>query len=303
MPAFNEILTVGDGNFTAFTTRPHITDDIIVEILTSSQAGSGIVSTTIGNGIAIKGVGGTGIGVRGESDVGFGFLAGRDPVFHEAAGVYGESAQAGVFGNSNSADGTGLHGRGGGAGGFGVRGEISGNGAAAIRGQVFGSGNALAGQFDGNVEVTGNLTMRGGGDVILGDCAEEFECVVEGGAAERGDVMVLDDFGAISPCSKAYDTRAVGVVSGAGPFRPAIILDRVEDAANRAPIALIGKVCCNVDADFAPIRVGDLLTSSPTVGHAMKAADPQAAFGAVIGKAIEPMDEGRGQIRILVTLQ
>lgn len=115
--------------------------------------------------------------------------------------------------------------------------------------------------------------------------------------------MVLDDSGAIGPCSSAYDSRAVGVVSGAGPFRPAIILDRVDRGTNRVPIALIGKVCCNVDANYAPIQIGDMLTSSPTPGHAMKATDSAMAFGSVIGKAIEPLTSGRGQIRILVTLQ
>ena len=57
-------------------------------------------------------------------------------------------------------------------------------------------------------------------------------------------------------------------------------------AARTRPIApavrAVGKVFCKVDADFAPIETGDLLTSSATPGHAMKASDPQRAFGAVI---------------------
>src|SRR5208282_6491995 len=35
------------------------------------------------------------------------------------------------------------------------------------------------------------------------------------------------------------------------------------------------KVCCKVDADYASIEVGDLLTTSSTAGHAMKAEDPK----------------------------
>src|SRR5262249_53947864 len=54
-----------------------------------------------------------------------------------------------------------------------------------------------------------------------------------------------------------------------------------------AQIALMGKVCCKVDATFAPVKVGDLLTTSSTTGHAMKATNPMLAFGAVIGKALE----------------
>jgi hypothetical protein len=69
----------------------------------------------------------------------------------------------------------------------------------------------------------------------------------------------------------------------------------------RAPVALVGKVFCKVDADFAPIAVGDLLTTSPTAGCAMRATD--RAFGAVIGKALASHADGLGLIPILVTLQ
>jgi hypothetical protein len=46
-----------------------------------------------------------------------------------------------------------------------------------------------------------------------------------------------------------------------------------------------------------------MLTTSSTPGHAMKAADPFKAFGSVIGKALMPLDEGRGLIQIIVALQ
>jgi hypothetical protein len=45
------------------------------------------------------------------------------------------------------------------------------------------------------------------------------------------------------------------------------------------------------------------LTTSPTPGHAMKAVDALKAFGAVIGKALKPLDRGVDMIPILVTLQ
>ena len=69
------------------------------------------------------------------------------------------------------------------------------------------------------------------------------------------------------------------------------------------PIALLGKVFCKVDAQFGPIEVGDLLTTSPTQGHAMRVADPLRAFGAVIGKALRPLAGGQGLIPILIALQ
>jgi hypothetical protein len=48
--------------------------------------------------------------------------------------------------------------------------------------------------------------------------------------------------------------------------------------------------------------VGDMLTTSPTVGHAMKAADATQAFGSIIGKALSPLPDGQGLVPILITL-
>lgn len=69
------------------------------------------------------------------------------------------------------------------------------------------------------------------------------------------------------------------------------------------PVALLGKVYCKADAQLSPIEVGDLLTTSPTPGHAMKAENPLAAFGSVIGKALAPLKGGQGLIPILIALQ
>lgn len=60
---------------------------------------------------------------------------------------------------------------------------------------------------------------------------------------------------------------------------------------------------CKVDADIAPIVVGDLLTTSPTQGHAQKVLEPTRAMGAVIGKALAALDAGKGKIPVLVMLQ
>jgi hypothetical protein len=62
-------------------------------------------------------------------------------------------------------------------------------------------------------------------------------------------------------------------------------------------------VFCKVDADPAPIAVGDLLTTSARPGFGMKATDSAQAFGAVIGKALKPLCSGQGMIPILVALQ
>ena len=60
---------------------------------------------------------------------------------------------------------------------------------------------------------------------------------------------------------------------------------------------------CKVDADIAPIQVGDLLTTSPTRGHAQKVLDPTKAVGAILGKALGSLDKGKGKIPVLVLLQ
>jgi hypothetical protein len=162
---------------------------------------------------------------------------------------------------------------------------------------------------EGNISALGNVNatnMNVTGDIRLenADCAEEFD--VDTTCAQHvapGTVMVLGDDGCLRHSRSAYDKRVAGVISGAGDFKPGIVLDKQHSQLNRKPIALLGKVYCKVDASYAPIEVGDLLTTSDRPGHAMKAADPLKAFGAVIGKALRPLKEGQGLIPILIALQ
>jgi hypothetical protein len=60
---------------------------------------------------------------------------------------------------------------------------------------------------------------------------------------------------------------------------------------------------CKVDADIAPIAAGDLLTTSPTRGHAQKVLDVDRCAGAVVGKALAPLASGKGKIPVLVFMQ
>lgn len=160
----------------------------------------------------------------------------------------------------------------------------------------------------GDFKVTGNVTHMGtlsvALDVILtgADCAEHFN-VVQDALCEPGTVMTISKDGSLNFSNKAYDKKVAGVVSGAGAFRPAIVLDSQPSSEGRLPVALFGKVYCKADAQYAPIEVGDLLTTSDTVGHAMKASDSARAFGAVVGKALGNLPDGRGLIPILITLQ
>jgi hypothetical protein len=141
-------------------------------------------------------------------------------------------------------------------------------------------------------------------DIVLEnqDCAEDFDAGPSP-EIEPGTVLVLDELGNLQPSQQAYDKKVAGVMSGAGEFKPGIILGREKTNDRRVPIALVGKAYCKVDAQYGTITVGDLLTTSSTPGHAMKAQDPIKAFGSVIGKALRPLSRGQGLIPILVALQ
>ena len=155
---------------------------------------------------------------------------------------------------------------------------------------------------NGNLSVQGNVTV--GGDVMLtgADCAEEFD-VLGSEQLEAGTVMVIDEEGALKPSELPYDKRVAGVISGGGDYRPGIVLDKQGSKADRKPVALVGKVACKVEARESPIEVGDLLTTASTPGYAMKAEDPSKTPGAVIGKALQRLVDGRGLIGVLVSLQ
>jgi hypothetical protein len=151
-------------------------------------------------------------------------------------------------------------------------------------------------EVNGDVRVTGDVILTGA------DCAEEFD-ITEAGNNEPGTVMVIDQEGTLQQSWQAYDKRVAGVISGAGDYKPGLILDRRQSQDYRVPVALVGKVYCKVDAQYASIEVGDLLTTSSTPGHAMKADDPFKAFGSVIGKALRSLEAGQGMIPILIALQ
>jgi hypothetical protein len=177
---------------------------------------------------------------------------------------------------------------------------------------VLAGGNGLDGRIflypkSGDIPqgATATIALDGAtGDIHLknADCAEEFEAV-GGEELQPGVVVSIDAEGALRQSRHAYDKRVVGVLSGAGGLRPGIVLGKDRDQPNRVQVALLGKVYCRVDASHGPIDIGDLLTTSPTSGHAMKASDPLRAFGAVIGKALRPLKTGQGLIPILIALQ
>jgi hypothetical protein len=75
------------------------------------------------------------------------------------------------------------------------------------------------------------------------------------------------------------------------------------------PVALCGRVPCKVTDENGPIERGDLLTTSSTPGHAMKATPVRVGGidvfrpGTVIGKALERHKSGKGMIEVFVALR
>jgi hypothetical protein len=147
------------------------------------------------------------------------------------------------------------------------------------------------------------LTIRGGADL-----AEPFD--VSGVAAAKpapGMVVVIDAArpGELKLSSDAYDTKVAGVISGANGLPTGMVMksEGQSMADGEHAVALTGRVWCNVDASVGAIEPGDLLTTSDVPGHAMKASDLSRAGGAVIGKAMTGLKDGRGMVLVLVNLQ
>lgn len=252
-----------------------------------STSGQGVWGTSTSS-IGVAGVSESSDGVRGTSDAGVGVKG----TSKKSAGVWGASdTNEGVHAETASASTAALA----------TYQTNADSTTAALYAKHAGKGPAAI--FVGNVHVSGNLTTDG--DIVLAnaDCAEDFD-VVDADQVQPGTVMVLGAAGVLRRSERAYDRCVAGVVSGASAYRPGIVLDkRPTSDGDRLPIALLGKVYCRADAEPASIEVGDLLTTSPTPGHAMKATDPASAFGAVLGKALAPLADGRGLIPILVALQ
>jgi hypothetical protein len=82
-----------------------------------------------------------------------------------------------------------------------------------------------------------------------------------------------------------------------------------ESGEDKVLVATTGRVRVKVDATRAPIRVGDLLVTSDTTGYAMK-SEPFVVNGrsihspgTIIGKALQPLEKGTGEIMVLLSLQ
>ncbi|MBO0930860.1 hypothetical protein [Fibrella aquatilis] len=154
-------------------------------------------------------------------------------------------------------------------------------------------------QVNGTIS-TKILEITGGADL-----AEHFD-IDPAGTLLPGTVVSIDPNkpGQLRVANAAYDKTVAGIVSGAGDVQPGMLMGQVGTlASGQHPVALTGRVYCRVDAQYGAICPGDLLTTSPTAGHAMKASDGGRAQGAILGKAMTTLEAGKGLVLVLVSLQ
>lgn len=168
------------------------------------------------------------------------------------------------------------------------------------------------------------MKLTSGGDLyILGtltqnsyDFAEMMKFNENITELEPGDVVCInpDSSNILQKSNSPYSKNLAGVISE----KPAVLGNQFydpleqdeEDSENKnplidiknnaLPVAILGIVKTKVSCENGEIKPGDLLTTSSTPGHAMKAADLK--IGTIVGKALEPLKEGKGKILVLVCL-
>lgn len=186
-----------------------------------------------------------------------------------------------------------------GLGGGQVDGSITGAVMVITAGGAVGIGTTAPTQM---LDVAGNIN-------VAGNIAAKYQDFAEWVPAQTkiapGTVVVLDRSrtNSVIPSNMAYDTSTAGVVS----TKPGILLG--EASPSKVQVATSGRVRVKADATKTPIRIGDLLVTSDKPGMAMKSEpiDLQGIKihrpGTLIGKALEPLDKGEGEILVLLSMQ
>jgi hypothetical protein len=154
----------------------------------------------------------------------------------------------------------------------------------------------------GTAHITESLTVDGNISAKYQDVAE---WVQSSQLLSAGTVVVLDQTKSnqVIASSQAYDTRVAGVIS----LQPGIALG--ESGAGKVLVATTGRVRIKVDASAGPIQIGDLLVTSDKEGIAKKSEPLNLGGvqihrpGTLIGKALERLEKGMGEILVLLSLQ
>ncbi len=154
---------------------------------------------------------------------------------------------------------------------------------------------------DGRI-TTEELQITGGSDL-----SEQFDILgFHDKQPAPGMVVCIDpqNTGELVVSSRAYDPTVAGIISGAGGLKPGMLMGQRGTAGDgQFAVALTGRVYCWADASYGTIKPGDLLTTSYTPGHAMKVTVFSNSQGAIIGKAMSSLQEGKGLVLVLVSLQ
>jgi hypothetical protein len=153
---------------------------------------------------------------------------------------------------------------------------------------------------DGSTQTTAFIPANCGADY-----AESVGVTGDRTSFTPGDLLVIDPSnpGSFLKSNQPYSTLIAGVYSTKPGFVGRLEPASAKTDATEVPMAMVGRVPTKVSAENGPIKVGDLLVSSSTVGYAMKGTDRSLLTGAVIGKALGSLDSGTGTILVLVTLQ
>jgi hypothetical protein len=153
----------------------------------------------------------------------------------------------------------------------------------------------------------GNITAAG--TIEAGNIKAKYQDVAEWVPSSEqlaaGTVVVLDSTKSnqVTLSNTSYDTRVAGVVSE----QPGIALG--EKSEGKVLVATTGRVRVKVDATKGAIHIGDLLVTSDVSGVAMKSEPVNLGGvqihrpGTLIGKALEPLEKGKGEILVLLSLQ
>jgi hypothetical protein len=160
-------------------------------------------------------------------------------------------------------------------------------------------------QIDGSIYFGTNQTAQSSpySGSCGGDYAESMDVTGDRTKYAPGDLLVLDpdNPGRILKSIEPYSTSVAGIYSTKpGPMGRRQTGPKSD---SEVPMAMVGVVPAKVTTENGAIKVGDLLVSSSIPGYAMKGTDRNRMLGAVIGKAMGPLDSGMGTIEVLVTLQ
>jgi hypothetical protein len=241
----------------------------------------------------------------------------RAEVFGSGHGLSGASTNhTGTEGASQS--GIGVHGLS--SSGPGLRGE-SNSGPGLVAMTIQGANVIEARRINQLVFVvtqTGTVLADGpfGGPA---DFAEMLP-VAPASAYEPGDVLVIGQDGRLAHAAEPNATNLAGVYStrpgflGDMRFAERGLVDPSDAPTTEAddtwlPVALMGVVPVKVTAEDGAIRPGDLLTTSATPGHAMRAKPVEVGgtaiypTGSILGKALEPLASGKGKIGVLLLVR